>query len=281
MLSGPYFERALRSLLTVKVSHSNNIEICSSPVFIVGCPRSGTSVIAWSLARHSKLWVSAESDFLAELIAQVKKIYSTGTRRGAQHWLVKEDISLEAFMMFAGLGINALYTKQSNSRRWIEQTPLYTMYIHEIGIMFPEVKFIHIIRDGRDVVNSMLKSGFPQKWSKDFTFACKTWLKYVNNALNYQKAFPHRICEIKLETLSDAPRQELTKVLAFIKLGFETGMAGLFNSKQRINSSFANDEERKERGWRNIWTEGQKDEFKKICGQLLINLGYEKNDSWN
>ncbi len=36
--------------------------ICPEPIFIIGSPRSGTSILAWSLAQHSELWTEAESD---------------------------------------------------------------------------------------------------------------------------------------------------------------------------------------------------------------------------
>ncbi len=46
------------------------IQICRRPVFIIGSPRSGTSVLAWALAQHKDFWTAGETDFLFHLFGQ-------------------------------------------------------------------------------------------------------------------------------------------------------------------------------------------------------------------
>ena len=67
-----------------------------------------------------------------------------------------EDVSREEFLASVGMGINALITSRSGGRRWIDHTPLYTLIVDTLAEVFPGASFIHILRDGREVVHSML-----------------------------------------------------------------------------------------------------------------------------
>ena len=62
------------------VSH---VQICSDPVFVIGSPRSGTSVTAWALHQHPELWTSHETEFLRELFGENRphRAYDEGTSR--------------------------------------------------------------------------------------------------------------------------------------------------------------------------------------------------------
>src|SRR4026208_856540 len=99
--------------------------ICPNPVFIIGSPRSGTSILAWSLAQHSQLWTSGEMHILFTMFGS-----QTFTQRLQQEqafprgWFQKEAVGKSEFLGFLGLGLNALFTSRSEGKRWIEQTPV-------------------------------------------------------------------------------------------------------------------------------------------------------------
>src|SRR5690348_1275207 len=101
--------------------------VCSSPIFIIGSPRSGTTILAWSLAQHTRLWTSEESEFLFDLFGngRAEKVYQKAIQRPNPSWLRVQGIDWATFLQMFGVGINALFTNKSNGRRWIEQTPHY------------------------------------------------------------------------------------------------------------------------------------------------------------
>ena len=72
-----------------------SVSICPNPIFVVGCPRSGTSVLAHSLARHSQMWLGPESDYIAPLACLAKELYTFGTQRGERHWLSNQGVTLD------------------------------------------------------------------------------------------------------------------------------------------------------------------------------------------
>src|SRR5438105_2696188 len=126
--------------------------VCEAPVFIIGSPRSGTSILAWSLAQHSQLWTSTESDVFWHLLAErhAERAYETAAARpDSQDWLRRNDVVEEEFLAHVGLGLNALCASRSEGRRWIDQTPRNTLIAPTLALVFPDALFVHILRDGR------------------------------------------------------------------------------------------------------------------------------------
>lgn len=74
------------------------IEYHPQPIFIIGCHRSGTSVLAHSLAQHSQTWLGEESNFISILGRQAIEAYRFGTQRGERHWLSAQGITLDEFL---------------------------------------------------------------------------------------------------------------------------------------------------------------------------------------
>jgi len=209
-----------------------------------------------------------------------KELYTFGTQRGERHWLSNQGVTLDEFLEYIGLGINALYMNRSGGLRWIEQTPAYTLNLYDLSKMFPGAHFIHIVRDGRDVVNSMLHSGFPWKWASDFQVACKTWVGFVKAALEFEDTNPTRILRVYHELLITNSSKKLKKILDFLNLPYEEATTELYKSRKIINSSFKNESERERLKWQNSWSLEQKVIFASICGSLLVKLEYEKDNSW-
>lgn len=215
--------------------------ICREPVFVIGSPRSGTTILALSLACHSALWTSGESDFLYHLFRReiVDNAYGIATSRPF-NWLVQEQVGKSEFLQSLGLGVNALFTERSGGARWVEQTPLYTLMIDVIADMFPDAKFVHILRDGRQVVRSMLSFGHARtkdRWVHDFRTACQTWATYVDAAGAFAAEHPDHCLTIRYDALASQPERAFAEVFEFLDLPYEDEPARHVIST-RVNSSF-------------------------------------------
>jgi len=216
----------------------NTFEICTRPVFIIGSPRSGTSILAWSLAQHTRLWTSAESDFLFHLFGKdrFEEALETTLARPDGSWLTKNGVERKELLESLGLGVNALFTSRSVGRRWIDQSPTYTLIADLLAEMFPGASFLHILRDGRQVVASMVSSGFDTHWAGSFAEACRAWSHYVDVAARFCKARPSRCRTIRLAALAADPSRVFREVLDFLGLAYEDAPAAFF-AANRINSS--------------------------------------------
>src|SRR5438094_1359218 len=161
----------------------------NKPIFIVGSPRSGTSILTWCLGQHSNILVQEESDWLGRLALDVEAAYQSGTHRGERSQLGSLGVQRPEFFNCFGDAINnlilqhryerrrialaeamatpasdlrlpAFQTERSDQdpkKRWVDGTPEYSFYICGLRKLFPEASFIHLLREPDAVVRSILQ----------------------------------------------------------------------------------------------------------------------------
>ncbi|RMF40576.1 MAG: sulfotransferase, partial [Anaerolineae bacterium] len=155
------------------------------PFFIVGHPRSGTTLLRFMLSSHPRLYIPEETGFIPFLLprrmhhaplslAQTRRLLARIARLNYLWDGLVDD--LPAF--YAALPaptlpviLDTLYRRQIapfGAQRWGDKTPLYVQHIPLLADLFPGAQFIHIIRDGRDAALSARK-----KWGyayQDLTY---------------------------------------------------------------------------------------------------------------
>ena len=254
-------------------------------VFIIGCPRSGTSVFSWALAEHTNFWTGPESDFLVTLYGRgrLSNAYTQAFDRSDSGWLRKQDVGFTEFAASVGHGVEALFASRAEGARWIDATPGHTLMVPALLHLFPGASFLHIVRDGRAVVSSMMSSGFKTHWASDFTTACRTWVHYARKGLEAAGTNPDRILEVRYEDLTRRPRSELERIFEFLGDQPSARSVELIATK-RINSSYGNRKagdirtpkdpaSSPKRPW-DRWTAEEKDTFAEIAGNTMSELGY-------
>jgi hypothetical protein len=229
------------------------VRICPDPVFIIGSPRSGTTALVLALGHHSRLWASAESNFLFHLFnnRHAERAFAQATQAFRERWLNKEGVEEDEFLAYLGVGLNALFTSRSRGRRWVDKTPLYTRIVDFLARLFPGSRFLHILRDGRRVVHSMIHfanapgvkankipKGVIGGWTFNFREACRTWRQYVDTAMSFCARHPDRGLTVVNEELLANPRAGFEKICDFLAIPFEERPAEYFRT-HRHNSSFA------------------------------------------
>jgi hypothetical protein len=145
---------------------------------------------------------------------------------------------------------------------------------------------VHIVRDGRGVVNSMMS--FTQKfaerpeaarhvpsWASDVAEACRTWASYVTRADEFCRGNPTRAFTVVNDVLSEDPVRGFDEILAFLGLASETGPASRFGGP-RINSSFVRGTGRSD-AW-DAWPAGHREVFVAEAGTAMIELGLAEDD---
>jgi hypothetical protein len=290
-------QQATSDLLT-----TTTIRTCPNPVFVIGSPRSGTSVLPWSLAHHWDFWASYETEFIHGLFDRAGAVYEDLAKRPGT-FIANEGVDHNEFFSSLGLGINALISSRSEGRRWIDQTPGYTTIAWVLADMFPGAQFIHVLRDGRSVVNSMIHFGDRaddraareplQGWATDFKVAVETWRHYVEFALDFCARNPDRTLTVKNEDLVERTEDEFGKIFTFLGARPNTQPAEFFRAS-RVNSSFGplvwgtpGDKTQKSSegvprapaadAWRD-WSTEQRATFTEVAGDLLLRLGYPDSD---
>ena len=159
---------------------------------IVGSQRSGTTLLRMMLDAHSDLAIPPETNFL---IPSLRILYSgNSSRRSFSNLLTKgetwpdfgldENVVLDELARVAPFSVSEaarcfyrLYAARFEKHRWGDKTPQYLLYMPAIEQLLPEASFIHIIRDGRDVAQSLRKTWFSP--SQDIRVLAKLWQRDV------------------------------------------------------------------------------------------------------
>ncbi|MER7166919.1 sulfotransferase [Micromonospora sp. NPDC000207] len=186
----------------------------SGPIFLVGCQRSGTTMLRLVLDSHSRISCGPETRFLADM----QRIVGRDWERLARFGLPREDW-LRRIADFFG-GVHEDYARSRGKTRWADKTPLYALSVDFLAEVFPDAQFVHVIRDGRDVVVSHRKRfGY---WS---AVKCVVkWPRYIRVARASAAALPpDRYLELRYEDAVGEPEKTMRTLFEFLGEPWEPG----------------------------------------------------------
>jgi hypothetical protein len=201
--------------------------------FIVGVARSGTTLLRFMLDAHSQLAIPPETGFLpnvAHLGPDAREAFLS-TVTGFESW---PDFHLDADLLRARVpprgsftipdalrAFYLLYAERFGKPRWGEKTPSYGLHAEAIGTLLPEARFVHLIRDGRDVALSVRPLWFAPGPTLDD--AARDWVERVQTIRAECARAGHAI-EVRYEDLVTSPEAVLRRVCTFLDLAFEPTM---------------------------------------------------------
>ena len=179
----------------------------------------------------------------------------------------------------------AAYAAERGKARWGDKTPLYMQHLDLLERLFPDARFVHLIRDGRDAALSFLSvpAGLmTEGWGhpRDAAgFACQ-WATEVASARELgARVGGQRYRELRYEALVADPEGELRTVCAFAGLEFDPAMldyVGQTDSARKAHQQRLNEPPRQNvREWRTEMSETDRHAFEEVAGALLAELGYE------
>ncbi len=180
------------------------------PIFIIGCPRSGTTLVRVILDSHPHICCGPEMHVINALQTCQQQIIS--------HWkqlkpygVSKDEFNQTVAKMYT-VFLNQ-YVADKNKKRWAEKTPENIFHVPFIDTLFPDCQFINVIRDGRDVVTS-----FKKRWGRlAIINGVKQWNKSADLTFSFRKQFSQdRYFEVKYEDLVRFPRKETKKMMDFL-----------------------------------------------------------------
>lgn len=179
----------------------------SAPIFIVGCQRSGTTMLRLVLDSHSRISCGPETRFLADM----ERIVTTDWHRLQRYGFEREEW-LRRIADFFG-GIQTDYATRRGKARWADKTPLYALNIPFLHELFPTAQFVHVIRDGRDVAVSHRKRfGYVSSLN-----SARKWPAYIRTARRAARALPaEQYLEIRYESLVRDTEGTLRNLLAWL-----------------------------------------------------------------
>ena len=270
------------------------------PLIVLGVRRSGTTLLRVMLDRNSQLAVPDESYFLPQLAHRHSDrpdldAFLDDLRRlpTLREWELSPDDVRGRLRpgMTLGEAVGAVYETYAAARgkeRWGDKTPMYMQYLPLLERLFPDARYAHLIRDGRDAALSFLQmpEGVVTKtWAHPTDaagFACQ-WRTEVAAARGLgRRAGPSRYLELRYEQLVEDPERELRRICMFADLPFEPEMlayAGNVDvSRKPHQQSLTRPPTPGLRDWRNAMSADDVAAFQEIAADLLADLGYPLAD---
>jgi tetratricopeptide (TPR) repeat protein len=194
-------------------------------VFIVGFPRSGTTLTEQVLSSHSKISSSEEKPFLGEAARSLKNVY--GANKSIPEILeLCDDKSLDQARQAYWSEAEKHFSPDAEV--FIDKLPLNIIYLGLINVVFPSAKIIVAIRDPRDVCLSCFFQDFSLNLSMKNFMTWPTTTAYYSKVMNFWLAVRSGLdlpwIEVKYEdTVADLPVQ-VKRMLEFIGVEFEDSM---------------------------------------------------------
>ncbi|MCC6409899.1 MAG: sulfotransferase [Planctomycetes bacterium] len=237
--------------------------------FVMGAGRSGTSLLQRILCRHPRLHCSHELRLL-ELVVLAGALVDVDGGPDVVDDAPRSPFGLEVGKSFGRLVAGAQLA-QFGRAVYGDKYPPYCEQIHILDRLFPSARFVHIVRDGRDVVSSALQAFVTNRgWRRPLVppgpnRLAEAWAKAVRHARDYGKRLgPARYFELRYEALSAAPAETMSDVFRFLGEEFGPELAASVAEVERGKT------------WRETLSLGELAEIdrSRSARDLLEELGY-------
>ncbi|WP_323763184.1 sulfotransferase [Maricaulis sp.] len=195
-------------------------------VFAGGCPRSGLTLLRRLLEPHRHIHCGPDTGLPPSVAMQWQNFArELGPLHAQDFDLGAEDMRRTMADLLTGM-IGAPLD-QPSIKVLVEKTSLNVVAFDPLGRLLPEARFIHVVRDGRDVANSLLArdwrdpQGCPFPHVSNTGAALKYWTDLTGIGLAAERRLAGRIIRIRYEDLATRPKATITDLMAFLGLKFE------------------------------------------------------------
>jgi Sulfotransferase family len=279
---------------------------CDPYLFIVGCARSGTTLVHRIVDAHPEIAITPEMHWISHYVNFFKN-----QNRLVNLELVSElsrhkrfaqfEIPHEQFEGLLASGetvpyptflnrVFGLYARIKNKPLVGNKTPAYIRRMLDLHALWPEAKFVHIIRDGRDVCMSILNwkkgertAGRYASWEEDpVSTTALWWERKVRKGREDGAALgPGLYHEMHYEDLVEDPERECKRLCEFLGVPYDDAMIRFHEGRERVELGRGAKSAWLRvtsglRDWRAEMCTGDVERFEAAAGYLLEELGYER-----
>jgi hypothetical protein len=212
------------------------------PIFIVGAPRSGTTLLSLMVHAHPRLAMPPETRFVLRIWRDRHRFGDLSTRE--QHRALARACVAKGSMV-RDLGVSkrelkrrilaapptfgsafaavfAAYAQVHGKARWGDKRPTYFAEVDVLLRLFPDAQIVHVVRDGRAVVASLKRMPW---WEGSSVGAMATWAQAEYCARRDERRLPpDTVHVLRYESLVEDPRGVLRRLCAFLEEDFDEAM---------------------------------------------------------
>jgi hypothetical protein len=212
------------------------------PIFVVGCPRSGTTLLQLMLHAHPRLAVPPENRYVLPAYFQRAEwgdLSKAGNRRKLAEVITGRGTGFRDF----GLDRKAVrrrivdspptlgsvletvmlcFAEAHGATRWCDKRPMYVRHVDILRRLFPDAQFVHLVRDGRAAAASLARMSW---FSGDLAQAIGTWRLAMEHARAAREVLPADTWfDLNYEGLITEPEAQLRRLCSFLGEDFDPRM---------------------------------------------------------
>ena len=215
------FKQIEKNMPTIKRNKSDLI-----PIFIIGMPRSGTTLVEQIISSHSKVSGLGELPFVLQIGFKI----ATGLL----------EYNSETLLKFRNNYLEAIKNLSDKSLIITDKMPQNFLYIGLIATSFPEAKILHIKRNPAAVCWANYKQWFKSK-DLSYSYSIDDTIQYYSlyeDLMNFWKElFNNRIYEVDYESLTVNHEDEIKKLIKYLDLNWEEGCLSPEKNKRAVTTA--------------------------------------------
>ena len=248
-------KKLFNAVSAARIRETQSIQVASSPqpIFIVGMPRSGTTLTEQILASHSQVFGGGELETLGRLLnSAVKDVSNSG---GA-------SIATDNLMMLRDEYLSELETLNTSKMLITDKMPPNFKWIGFLLSVFDQVKIINVQREPVASCWSMFKLQFKgHPYTNDIEDIAAYYNLYLDLMAFWRNEFPNQIYDLNYEALTRNQEQETRRLLDYCGLDWELGCLNFYENKRPVRTPSGRQVRRK-------MYQGSSEEWRKYEKQL-------------
>lgn len=234
--------------------------------FIIARPRSGTTMLRTLFDRHSNVVIPVESPFILRYYLKYRHVKNWTKEKilefyqdlvrdeetdylNIKQWTIdleqlkKDLLAMEGDTTYQELCrvVNASYQSlfpQNEIKLVGDKNPVYSTRTDYLLKLFPEAKYIHLVRDYRDYLQSMLRAGFVRGIAP---IIVHRWRKSLTLNFKLQKKYPDQFYYVRYEDFVEHPEKYFREMCEFLDIPYEDHIFDFHQYKDKVLEHYKED----------------------------------------
>jgi len=212
------------------------------PIFVLGMPRSGSTLVEQILSSHNKVHGAGEIQYFRKIITPVIEKYIENETQSNGGKKKNISISDEDYLSIRQEYLNLLSRFNVSENFIVDKSLLNYRFIGIILNTFPEAKIIHLKRDARAICWSIYKNNFPQSgmgFGNNMEDLASYYSSYNEMMTFWHEKFPNKIYDLNYENLTTNQEQETRKLLKYCELEWDDNCLKFHKNKRAVKTASA------------------------------------------
>ena len=203
------------------------------PIFIIGMPRSGTTLVEHIISSHKKIYGADEMNTLSDLVFDILTKFSSRNNY---------ELNQKSLLSIRHKYLSTLSDLNVSENIITDKWPLNFQYVGFILAAFPEAKIIHLKRDARATCWSIYKHFFSDTgngWAYNFKDLAGFYDLYSEMMAFWHELFPNKVYDISYENLTKNQEEETRKLLEYCDLEWDENCLNFQDNTRAVKTASA------------------------------------------